>query len=137
MSSGGGGGRCRTSVGDIMSGGDLIRRPGSGDLLRSPELLVVEDLARQTTGSPVQRGISSMTGMSSGLRSRGRDGYSTLGRDSSSPPSSSGTLLGDRFRTSDVLVMDDFDVETSGCYRTLAGSPILEQHLMAGRDSIL
>lgn len=105
--------RVRTSVGDIMSGGDLIRHSTAGELLRSRELLAVDELFPTTRLSPVL----------------------TMPRGSRDPPSPVREIASRRILETDILASENLgDFET---YRPLGGSPRMTQHLLSGRDSIL
>lgn len=111
--------RAKKSVGDIMSGGDLIRRPGTGDLLRSRELLAVEDF------------------LSISVPGVARSSLMTLPRGIRDPPSPVREVREaiDILRETDVMSRENMnDFET---YRTFSGSQRLTQHLISGRNSIL
>lgn len=117
-----------------MSGGDLVRRPGSGDLLRSRELLAVGELSvLPSTGTTPRGGMAP-----SHLCGRG-SAISPLGggmRDSHSP------VRGEQGASLIGGALDfDYDVRSSrgdiSNFATLGGSPRMTQHLLSGRDSIL
>lgn len=95
-----------------MSGGDLIRHPGAGDLLRSRELLTVGELSAPESGSPP-------IGLSSNRRSY------------NSPIRSDSNRM--------MFGMDEVDIsnEVGSGYRGIGESPRIQRHLMSGRDSIL
>ncbi|XP_018013187.1 uncharacterized protein LOC108670238 [Hyalella azteca] len=113
--------RSKTSVGDIMSGGDLLRNPVSGDLMRNLESA---DLL-QSPGSgdllmnPESRDLLRISGSGDLLRNPG---------------------LGDLLRTRDLLKVGEISMHPRGSVvfsrGVLSGSPIPRSSNLSGlRDS--
>lgn len=106
--------RPRTSVGDIMSGGELVR---------SREFLNVGEISLHPSGTSSPRGVLSASPVprSSILSSR------------ETPSPVRGVTTTARFRQ-DL----DYDISSvDACYPPLGGSSGVTQHLLSGRDSIL